>query len=1556
MKKRAIGKILLSITMIISLFVTTVMPTQASYANGRNIGDSITEIYLSHKDSSDKPTDNKFQRYEEVRINIDWDASRYTDLAGGDYLRINLPNNMKLSRQGGLDLKIGDKVVGKASFDVQNSGGSITMTLTDEVNGLENVKGNLYAFATFLVDDTYNTDVTFPFQVEGNQTFSLTHYIEYITNDVSNEVIVKWEDRSARSLADNTVGWFIRLNLGKKELNGTTIHDHIQTKNATYHQDRGPIIALQSYNNSGEWIDAPDNNQQLVAGKDYTVSYGKDGMSMDITFISDAINGKQAKVLYYTTYPSFLTTITNGAKIVASDGSVLGQDQSSAINLDGAGGNIKGTKKGQIRIVNKEKDALVMLEGGEFNIEGVGTLVTGPDGMVTSDLLTPGDYKVIQTKAKDGYKIDSTEHIVTVPFESVVELVVENEKIVVAPTKGSLKVKNIDKETKSPLQNGVFTLHTPSGEHEFTITEANGEIILSDLEPGNYTVVQKTPPKDYQLQKDPFSIEIKVGEETDIVIENTKVPPKPTTGKIKIINLDSKTNAPLKNGVFKITGTNEDFTVTITDADGSIETKELPAGKYTIVQITEPDGDYLPNKNAVEVEVVAGDTVSATITNEKKPAPPTTGQIRITNQEYGTIPKLLNNAEFEITSPKGEKIKVSTPDGVVLTQKLEPGIYTIRQITPPTGDYILNDNEYQAEVTAGNITAIIILNKKNIVPPPAPTKGNLKITNMAKNEDKLLLNAEFEIFNEVGDKIETVKTEQGFTVKEELAPGVYKVKQVKAPDGEYKLNPKEESATVEAGKTAEVVIRNEKTPATPQKGKLRIVNKDKNEDKLLHNAQFEVSTANGFKFTITTNNGMAETGELEPGLYTVKQLIAPTDYKLNDSPEVVEVKADETAEVVIKNEKLPTTQGKIQITNLDKKDNAPLTGGVFKITGNNVDVTITVTEANGVVISGEIAPGEYKIVQTTAPNGYKLNSKTQTVQVVAGQTAEVVVHNEKDGGNQGGGPGGGTTPVEKGILKVINQDEQDKTILKNARFEITSASGNFTITTLEGMLEVKDLEPGEYTVKQIAAPAGYQINSVPQTIRVEGGKTAEIIIYNTKQPLVTDGQIQITNLDKSNSAPLSGAKFKVTGANVNVELTVTDTNGVVLSERLAPGEYKIVQMNAPSGYKLNSEEKIATVVANEIAKVTILNEKDGGNQGGGPGGGGNTPSQKGSLQITNQDEKDNSLLKNAQFEVNSAQTPAFKVTTLNGVYEVKDLEPGEYTVKQTIAPSGYKLNDTAQTVKVEAGKMAEVLIKNTKDSNQGGGGNPGGGNNPAQKATIIVVNEDRSDNALLRNAQFEITSNVSARFTIMTLNGRLEVKDLEPGQYTIVQISAPSGSYKLNATPVTVELKAGDSKEVIIRNEKDSPSGSGNSGGGGSGGGGGGGNSRSPVRPDSNSGTPNSGSSGSGTSSTPSNSTPQSSTEIRDNLTPLTNNENQNITPSYTEENNTNLQGANRDKSKNTNTKAASKRSNVAVASISKAPKTGTILNPFAMMTLLILAICLLISGIRDLRFRFRFE
>ncbi len=1550
MKKRAIGKILLSITMIISLFVTTVMPTQASYANGRNIGDSITDIYLSHKGSSDKPADNKFQRYEEVRINIDWDASRYTDLVGGDYLRVSLPKNMQLSRQGDLDLKIGNKVVGKASFDVQNGGGgSITMTLTDEVNGLENVKGNLYAFATFLVDDSYNTDVTFPFQVEGNQLFSLTHYIEYITNDVSNEVLVKWEDRGARSLADNTVGWFIRLNLGKKNLNGATIHDRIQTENATYRQDLGPIIALQAYNNAGEWIDAPDNNQRLVEGQDYTVSYGKDGMSMDITFISDAINGKQAKVSYYTTYPAFLTTITNDAKIVASDGSVLEKDSSSAINLDGAGGSIKGTKKGQIRIINKEKDSLVMLEGGEFKIEGVGTLVTGADGTVTSELLKPGDYKVTQTKAKDGYKIDSTEHTVTVPFEAVVELVVENEKIVAAPTKGSLKVKNIDKETKAPLQNGVFKLFTPNGEQEFTITGTDGTEIFTDLEPGSYTVYQETPPNGYQHEKDTVTVLVNAGEESEIVIENTKVPPKPTTGKIKLINLDSKTNAPLKNGVFKITGPSVDFTIKITDDDGSIETKDLPAGKYTIVQITEPDGDYLPNKNAVEVEVVAGDTVSATIKNDKKPTPPKTGQIRITNQEEGFVPTLLNNAEFEITSPNGEKFKVSTPDGVVVTKELEPGVYTIRQVTPPTGDYKLNENEYQAQVTAGNITAITILNKKNIVPPPAPTKGNLKITNMDKNEDKLLLNAEFEILNEAGVKIETVKTEQGFVVKEELAPGVYKVKQVKAPDGEYKLNPQEESATVEAGKTAEVVIRNEKTPAAPQKGKLRIVNKDKNDDKLLSNAQFEVSAADGSKFTITTNDGTVETGELTPGMYTVKQLIPPADYKLNDSPEVVEVKVGETAEVVIKNEKLPATEGKIQITNLDKKDNAPLTGGVFKITRQNVDVTLTVTESNGVVISGAIAPGEYKIVQTTAPNGYKLNNEAKTVQVVAGQTAEVTILNEKDG-NQGGGPGGGgggTTPTQKGVLKVINQDEQDKSILKNARFEITSASGNFTITTLEGMLEVKDLEAGQYTVKQIAAPTGYQINPTPQTIQVEAGKTTEIIIYNTKQPVITDGQIQITNLDKSNNAPLSGAKFKVTGANVDAELTVTDTNGIVLSERLAPGEYKIVQTTAPSGYKLNNEEKTATVVANEIAKVTILNEKDS-NQGGGPGGGGTTPAQKGSLQITNQDEKDNSLLKNAQFEVSGPQTPTFKVTTLNGVYEVKDLDPGEYTVKQLIAPSGYKLNTTAQTVKVEAGKMAEVLIKNVKDANQGGGGNPGGGNTLAQKATIIVVNEDRADNSLLRNARFEITSNVSSRFTIMTLNGRLEVKDLEPGEYTIVQISPPSGNYKLNPTPVTVELKSGDSKEVIIRNEKDSPSGGGNqgggnSGGGNSGGGNTGGNNRSPVRPDSNSGTTN----------TPSTPAPQPSTEIRENPTPLTNSENQNFTPSYTEENNTNLQGAQREKAQNTNTKAASKKANVAVASISKAPKTGTLLNPFAMMTFLILALCLLISGLRDLRFRF---
>ncbi|MDO5095009.1 MAG: S-layer homology domain-containing protein [Peptostreptococcaceae bacterium] len=111
--------------------------------------------------------------------------------------------------------------------------------------------------------------------------------------------------------------------------------------------------------------------------------------------------------------------------------------------------------------------------------------------------------------------------------------------------------------------------------------------------------------------------------------------------------------------------------------------------------------------------------------------------------------------------------------------------------------------------------------------------------------------------------------------------------------------------------------------------------------------------------------------------------------------------------------------------------------------------------------------------------------------------------------------------------------------------------------------------------------------------------------------LPQEGALRITNLDKKNNEPLTGAKFKLSGGGKEITKTVIDAKGTLLFDKLAIGEYKVTQTVAPKGYKLNSEEKTFTVVKDQTGEITIYNEKDDGStpppspppSGGGSGGG-----------------------------------------------------------------------------------------------------------------------------------------------------------------------------------------------------------------------------------------------------------------------------------------------------------------------------------------------------------------
>ncbi|EGS4843853.1 hypothetical protein I5A29_002979, partial [Listeria monocytogenes] len=130
----------------------------------------------------------------------------------------------------------------------------------------------------------------------------------------------------------------------------------------------------------------------------------------------------------------------------------------------------------------------------------------------------------------------------------------------------------------------------------------------------------------------------------------------------------------------------------------------------------------------------------------------------------------------------------------------------------------------------------------------------------------------------------------------------------------------------------------------------------------------------------------------------------------------------------------------------------------------------------------------------------------------------------------------------------------------------------------------------------------------------------------------------------------AGAEFELqtsTGTKVGGTL-VTDADGKVTVNDLAPGDYQFVETKAPTGYQLDAAPKAFTIAFNqsEALKVTIDNV-----------------AKTGSVSLTKEDSVTKAGLSGAEFEVQNASGTKVKdnlVTDADGKLIVKDLAPGDY--------------------------------------------------------------------------------------------------------------------------------------------------------------------------------------------------------------------------------------------------------------------------------------------------------
>ena len=128
-----------------------------------------------------------------------------------------------------------------------------------------------------------------------------------------------------------------------------------------------------------------------------------------------------------------------------------------------------------------------------------------------------------------------------------------------------------------------------------------------------------------------------------------------------------------------------------------------------------------------------------------------------------------------------------------------------------------------------------------------------------------------------------------------LKLGQYQIIETVAPAGYEKLT--EPIIVTVTGNDQEnltiATIDNEKTPEKEEKGTLKLIKQDKENQKRLAGAEFELKSANGETYTlITDENGEAVQSDLAFGTYTLTETKAPKGYEKLTEPLTVKVEKD----------------------------------------------------------------------------------------------------------------------------------------------------------------------------------------------------------------------------------------------------------------------------------------------------------------------------------------------------------------------------------------------------------------------------------------------------------------------------------------------------------------------------------------------------------------------------------------------------------------------------------------------------------------------------------------
>lgn len=1016
-----------------------------------------------------------------------------------------------------------------------------------------------------------------------------------------------------------------------------------------------------------------------------------------------------------------------------------------------------------------------------------------------------GRYYLKETVAPEGYELNEE----LIPFEVTTNgrntVTVKN-----TPKTGSLTIQKADKDGK-PLLGAEFKIYAmgvAARENPIytLITDSSGKAVKTGIPYGSYVAIESRAPEGYERDdtERPFDIPQKaedgtVSADISISVENTK-----SRYALSIVKRDiNDKNKKLANTKFAVRGGGF-YAEVETGKDGTVTVEVPAAGEYSITEIAPPVGYTLdPATYTVEVEghTAAGEEVVFTARNYKT---------RVKLNKVDEQGNRLEGAEFSIFDADGKQVTF-TNKGSVYTYSEDGDVTAITAgnadiVGLPVGSYILRENEapknyIPMEDMSFHVRADLYDKALELTVENLPHEKGIAVLKESPDGTRLK-GAEFALYGEDDTEIRRVTTDKaGVALFTGLKSGSYYIKETAAPEGYKPLDNKFEFTIDEKGNLQgdgfsgeglyTLTVKN-----SPLEYGFQVKKVSTNDEGLtLPGAEFRILGGGLDKRYTTGADGLTEQITLPIGEYTLTEMKAPEGYVINGAGRHISVKADgiyldggklgEGAAITIRN---APVNFKLRLVKVDADTNQPLANVAFILKGKYGGTHSLITGSNGITDTISLAPGEYTLSEVAAAEGYAIPLNGWGFTVTEGTVQQVTNTSEvtewsfkrglltltlKNSRIYGGltiekTDGKDGSALAGAEFTVAGSDGTPLTFIKNnGRYEAATGEGaSSTIATdANGKAYITGLKFGNYAVTETKAPEGYVLKGDRHSIAISRQQTE--VTLRLKNDKAMYKVTAIKHDAGENGKLLVGAEFTLYSAEgAVVAKAVTGYDGTAVFE-VPEGKYKLIETRAPAGYQLSGDfvrEITVNAMQDSVGefKYTFNNEKTSY-----------------SIEIHKHDSEDKQKkLAGAEFAVTDSRGFTKTVTTdTSGKASITELPYDDYTIREIKAPKGYALSDKEYSVKkTELVHGSPVVIEAANKHILG-------------SVTIKKVDHENPEK-LLEGAKFNVTDENGsllkwkAEGDVYTLDergssvitaGRVTLKDLPEGTYTLTEIDAPSG-------------------------------------------------------------------------------------------------------------------------------------------------------------------------------------